>query len=186
MTQISITSRSNIFAIEVVDSGTSEDVKSAPSEAVGRITVGEFTEGFPMNLSFWSASDYQRSWSHALQVLAEDENGVSCLIASITDPENTNFIFSWPLYRSREDVYVQNAIIFLDELDGRFNPEEPWKFVDPHCTINEDGDRISEWPTGMAEINRFLASEKVNRVHLLKLQGLDRAGAPVVSRPRPH
>jgi hypothetical protein len=160
MTQTSTTSRSKGFAIEVVDSDASEDAQRAPSEAVGRITVGEFAETFHMDLSFWNVSDYRRSWKRALQVLAGDETAVSCLISSITDPENSNFIFCWPLYRSGKDVYVQNSVIFLDELDGRFDPEQPWNFVGPRCAIDDDGNRISEWSTGMTELRRFLESDR--------------------------
>ena len=158
MTQISTTSRSNGFAIEVVDSAASEDVQGASSEAVGRITVGEFAETFRMDLSFWSVSDYRRSWKRALQVLVDDEAAISCLISSITDPENSNFVFCWPLYRSGEDVYVQNSVVFLDELDSRFDPEEPWHFMRPRCAIDDDGNRISEWSTGMTELRLFLES----------------------------
>ncbi|MEC4016972.1 hypothetical protein [Streptomyces sp. H27-D2] len=80
------------------------------------------------------------------------------MTSSITGPENSNFIFCWPLYRSGEDVYVRNSIIFLDELDGRFDPEEPENFMGARHAVNEDGDRISEWSTGLAEISRFLES----------------------------
>ncbi|MEU0649506.1 hypothetical protein [Streptomyces umbrinus] len=131
MTQISTTSRSNGFAIEVVDSAASDDVQGASSEAVGRITVGEFAETFRMDLSFWSVSEYRRSWKRALQVLAGDEAASSCLISSITDPENSNFVLCWPLYRSGEDVYVRNSAVFRGELDSGFDPEEPWHFMCP-------------------------------------------------------
>ncbi|MET7714369.1 hypothetical protein [Streptomyces sp. NPDC005407] len=160
MTRISTTSRSNGFAIEVVYSGASEGAQGASSEAVGRITVGEFAETFRMDLSFWSVSDYRRSWKRALQVLADDETAISCLISSITDPGNSNFVFCWPLYRSGEDVYVQNSVVFLDELEGGFDPEEPWHFVGPRCTIDDEGNRISEWSTGMTERRLFLESGK--------------------------
>lgn len=132
----------------------------AQSEAVGRITVGEFTETFRMDLSFWSTNDYRRSWRNALQALEDNRTATSCLISSITDPETTNFVFCWPLYRSEEDVYVQNSVLFLDELDVRFEPEAPWHFVGPRCAIDEDGNRISEWSTGMAELRLFLESSR--------------------------
>jgi hypothetical protein len=68
MTQISITSRSDAFAIEVIDDRTSEDVEGASSEAVGRITIGEFVETFRMDLSFWGVREYRASWKRALQM----------------------------------------------------------------------------------------------------------------------
>ncbi|WP_405055938.1 hypothetical protein OG474_24715 [Kribbella sp. NBC_01505] len=136
------------FAIEVIDSSS--------IEAVGRITVGEFSETFRMSLRFWSVSDYRRSWRRGLRALVDDEHGTSCLMSSITDPENSNFLMCWPLFRSGEEVWVQNSMIFPEELDDAFDPEEPWKSVGPRCVVNEDGIRISEWATEIAEVRAFL------------------------------
>jgi hypothetical protein len=90
--------------------------------------------------------------------VSNGDNSVSCLIASITDPETSNFIFCWPLYRSGEDVYVQNSVVFLGELDREFDAEEPWNSVGPRRLIDDDGNQISEWPTKMADVRRFFES----------------------------
>jgi hypothetical protein len=39
-------------------------------------------------------------------------------MTSMTDPRTSNFLVYWPMYREGEDVYIQNAIIFLDEIAG--------------------------------------------------------------------
>lgn len=158
MTQISTTSRNDDFVIEVIDYPTSEGASSPPSEAVGRIRVGGFTETFPMDLSFWTVDEYCRSWDGSLRKLDEIDNSTSCLIASITDPETSNFISCWPMYREGEEVYVQNSIIFLDELDEQFNPQEPWRYVEPRSSVDEDGNRISEWLTSTSQVRRFRES----------------------------
>ncbi|MFE5935756.1 hypothetical protein ACFQ69_10260 [Streptomyces sp. NPDC056470] len=158
MTQISTTSRNDDFAIEAIDDTISEGVTSLPSEAVGRIKVGEFTEKFLMDLSFWTVDDYRRSWDAALRKLEDAENSTSCLIASITDPAASNFISCWPMYRDGEVVYVQNSIIFLDELHEQFNPQEPWRYVEDRSTVDEDGNRISEWSTSTSQVRRFRES----------------------------
>ncbi|WP_405055941.1 hypothetical protein OG474_24730 [Kribbella sp. NBC_01505] len=136
------------FAIEVIDSSS--------VEAVGRIVVGEFSETFRMSLNFWSVSDYRRSWQRELRALVSDERGTSCLMSSITDPEYSNYLMCWPLYRSGEEVWVHNSILFLEQLDDAFDPEEPWRSVGPRCVVDEDGNRISEWATGMTEVRAFL------------------------------
>lgn len=61
MTQISTTSRNNVFSIEVIDDPVSESGVPSSSEAVGRVRVGDFMETFRMNLSFWSVDEYRRS-----------------------------------------------------------------------------------------------------------------------------
>jgi hypothetical protein len=35
----------------------------------------------------------------------------------------------WPMYREDEDAYIQNAIIFLDEIEGPFDPAAPRKLL---------------------------------------------------------
>ncbi|MBV6702721.1 hypothetical protein KV557_37440 [Kitasatospora aureofaciens] len=115
-----------------------------------------------MDLSFWSVGDYRQSWARALQALDATEVCDSCLVTSITEPESSNFIFCWPLYRRGEDVFVQNSLIFLDELEIKFNPEEPWLSVGARQTVNEDGIRISEWKTSISEVRRFLQMDPDN------------------------
>ncbi|MFF5538371.1 hypothetical protein ACFY71_38975 [Streptomyces cinerochromogenes] len=90
-----------------------------------------------------------------MRVLERGDDATSCLISSITDPANSNFIFCWPLYRSGEMVYVQNSIIFPEDLAEDFDPAGPWRFVEPRSTVDEEGHEISEWQTTISEIRRF-------------------------------
>ncbi|MFD4634289.1 hypothetical protein ACFVYR_17930 [Streptomyces sp. NPDC058284] len=62
--------------------------------AVGRITVGDFSEDFPMDLSYWSADDYRDSWLRALRrVDAARDEVDSCLVATVD--EDGNEISEW-------------------------------------------------------------------------------------------
>ncbi|WSB84159.1 hypothetical protein OHA60_10490 [Streptomyces cellulosae] len=158
MTQISTTSRNDGFSIEVIDDTVSEGATPSSSDAVGRIRVGSFVETFRMDLSFWSVDEYRRSWESALRAIECSEKVTSCLIASITDPEASNFISCWPMYRDGDVVHVQNSLIFLDELDEPFDPQEPWRYVEPHREVDEDGNRISEWVTSASEVRQFRES----------------------------
>lgn len=153
--QISTTSRTDAFSIEVA-SDQPPAAMLQEAGATGRITVGDFAESFYMDLSYWSVEEYGRSWRDSLQVIFDGEESDSCLIASITDPDASNFIFCWPLYRRGEDVIVQNSIIFLDELEGDFNPLEPWSSVRPRLTVDKDGNSISEWRTSVSAVRDFL------------------------------
>jgi hypothetical protein len=130
--------------------------KRAGGGAVGRITVRGFEETFPMDLTYWGAEKYRASWVKALRVLERGDDATSCLISSITDPSTSNFVFCWPLYRSQDLVYVQNSIIFLEELDEDFDPDRPWRFVEPRSTVAEEGHEISEWQTTVDEVRDFL------------------------------
>jgi hypothetical protein len=93
-----------------------------------------------------------------MSVLAAAESATSCLLSSITDPATSNFVLCWPLYRDGDDVYVQNSLILLEELPGRFDVARPWLHVQSRATVDEDGYRISEWRTDMTAIREFVAS----------------------------
>ncbi|WP_405520383.1 hypothetical protein [Streptomyces canus] len=143
MTRISTTSNHDAFAIEMM------------SEGAGRIVVGDFTETFRAELTFWGPEQYERSWARALRRLEEADVTTSCLVSSITDPKTANFIFCWVLYRVQDEVFVQNSLILLEELDRSFDPDTPWFSVGPREVIDEDGNRISEWCTDIATVREF-------------------------------
>ncbi|MCY0938053.1 hypothetical protein [Streptomyces sp. H34-S4] len=156
MMQISTTSRTDAFSIEVASDRPPAALLHQEAGATGRITVGDFVESFYMDLSYWSIDEYERSWRDSIQLILDGEERDSCLIVSITNPEASNFIFSWPLYRRGEDVIIQNSIIFLDELERDFDPLEPWSSVRPRLTVDEDGNSISEWRTSVSAVRDFL------------------------------
>ena len=146
-----------MVSIRVV-SAPSPAEAAAGAAAVGRITVRDFEEDFRMDLAYWNVEQYQASWIRALEVLGSADDAVACLVSSITDPVNSNFIFCWPLYRSGHAVHVQNSIILLDEIEEDFDPHEPWRHVEPRATVDEDGHEISEWETTVGEVGEFLRS----------------------------
>ncbi|SDI16768.1 hypothetical protein SAMN05421505_13655 [Sinosporangium album] len=158
MTQISTTSRNDGFSIELINDPVPEGATSSSSKAVARIRIGSFTETFLMDLSFWSIDEYRRSWESALEEIEGSENATSCLIASITDPAVSNFISCWPIYRDGDVIHIQSPLIILDELDEPFDPREPWRYVEPHRQVDEDGNRISEWVTTASAIRQFRES----------------------------
>ncbi|MFF8991692.1 hypothetical protein ACF09H_17455 [Streptomyces sp. NPDC014983] len=114
-----------------------------------------------MDLTYWGVEQYQDNWVRALNILEREQDATSCLVASITDPVNSNFVFCWPLYRSGEAVFVQNSIILLDELAEAFIPDEPWCFVEPRSTVDADGNDISEWQTTIGEVREFLRTAQI-------------------------
>jgi hypothetical protein len=147
-------SRNDEFSITLDPREVPQDA-TAVAEAAGTIRIGEFSEDFLASLTFWSANDYRKSWRRSFEVLDGDDPSTSCLVTSITEPEASNFIFCWPLYRAGETVFVQNSIIFLEELTEPFDAAAPWKSVRPRETVNEDGLPISEWCTTMMALRRF-------------------------------
>jgi CdiI N-terminal domain len=124
----------------------------------GELKLGDDREYFQSILGFWGVDDYLQSWTEGLQRLLAGAS-ISCLATSVIDPSNANFVEVWPLYREQSDVYVQNRLLFLDQLSHEFDPSEPWNSVDPRSVVNEDGQRISEWRVNLSDVREFLESD---------------------------
>ena len=105
-----------MFAIEVQSRAEAGGEGDGSAEAFGRIVIGDFRETFVVPLGLWGESDYRASW-RAFEVLEGDPRAVACLMTSMTDPVASNFLICWPVYREGADVYVQNAIVLLDEIE---------------------------------------------------------------------
>jgi CdiI N-terminal domain len=144
-----------MFAIELQSHREDGDGSGGSAEASGRIVIDDFTETFRAPLGFWHESDYRRSWRRAFEVLNANPHSTSCLMTSMTDPSDSNFLVCWPMYREDENVYLQNAMIFLDEIEEGFDPEMPWGYVGPRQTQDEDGNKISEWTTSVSSLRKF-------------------------------
>jgi hypothetical protein len=144
-----------VFVIELLTRQEAENSSDGLVEASGRIVIGDFTETFRVPLGFWNESDYRRSWRRAFEVLNANPYSTSCLMTAMTDPDNSNFLTCWPMYREGEEVYIQNALIFLDEIEEAFDPAVPWASVGPRNSIDEDGNKISEWITSMDSLREF-------------------------------
>lgn len=144
-----------MFAIEVEPQGAPAGDHRGSSEGLGRIVIGDFAETFKVPLGYWSDSDYRQNWRRAFEILKERPDSRSCLMASMTDPENSNFLICWPMYREGDAVHIQNAIIFMDEAGQSFDDGAPWTSIGPRHVIDEDGNRVSEWTTSMKDIEEF-------------------------------
>jgi hypothetical protein len=126
-----------------------------PLVAIGMIKLGEHREYFESVLVFWGTDDYKAIWDAGLQRLLRGE-AKSCLATNVVEPSSANFVEVWPLYREESEVYVQNCLLFLDQLSHDFDPAAPWDSVYPRSVVGEDGERISEWRVSVDDIGEFL------------------------------
>ena len=124
--------------------------------AYGTIQIGDFQERFIASLLYWGMEDYRNHWREALERIVGGQNK-SCLISSVTDPKNTNFIEWWPIYREGKFLHFQNQFLFLENLKEEFDPSNPYKHVSARKTINEDGQKLSEWSLPVKAVTDFLA-----------------------------
>lgn len=120
----------------------------------GQIRIGDFAELFEASLLYWSVEDYKKQWRQGLSRLLFEQKQ-SCLITSMYDPAVASFIIRWIFYPAGDTVYIQNHLLFLDQLDTAFSLEKLYDYIDPRETINEDGNRISEWSIATEAIRGF-------------------------------
>ncbi len=126
---------------------------SLDTNARGSLVLGDFSEQFDSDLSYWSVADYRRHWREALQRALDDQ--ISALITSVSDPTSANFIFWWPLYPGGDVVRVQNHVLFLSEHPD-FALARWYDVVPPRAEVNEDGDRVSEWSVSKESVKACL------------------------------
>jgi len=123
--------------------------------SLGIIQIGLFQERFIASLMYWSADDYRRHWKQAIERILHSSE-VSCLITSMVNPIKGNHIFWWPIYRVNERVFIQNQILFFDQLRSPFDERNPFLSVPEHQTIGEDGNSISEWSVQINVLEEYL------------------------------
>jgi hypothetical protein len=120
----------------------------------GVIRIGGFSEAFEASLVYWTEDDYLQQWQQALaRLFAGYEH--TCLISSIDDPKQARFLIWWPIYRVGDRVYIQNHLLFFDQLAGGFNEADIYRHVGPRETLDERGNEVSEWSVSLQSVRVF-------------------------------
>ena len=133
----------------------SREIQDSQSTCYGSIEIGDFKEDFKINTSFWTPDEYVENWRKSITWLLKG-NHKSCLITSITDPQDSTYLFWWPMYRVDQKVIIQNGILFFDQLQQPLDIENPHSSVLERETISEEGLPISEWETDIEGMITFL------------------------------
>ena len=141
------------FSIVLLD----EPASDIESGRLGLITIGSYQERFVAPITYWDVTNYRRHWRQAITRIVQG-SVTSALITSMYDPAVANFIHWWPMYRLGDTVYFQNHILFLNELETPFEPNDPFRFVPERVVINSDGDKISEWSAPIADLESMLTN----------------------------
>lgn len=120
----------------------------------GEIEIDGYTESFFAPVDFWSKADYLESWKKSLaQGLRNRQHAV--LMTSMHDPDICNFISYWVIYLEGKQAYIQNAVLFLEELHAPFVPDNINSYISKREEINEDGVEISQWKVDVSSVLDF-------------------------------
>src|SRR3546814_6053449 len=122
-----------MFAIRLLP----ETERGPSGERLGEIAIGTFRERFACSSARGSLVHLESEWHNALHALVAG----SAVAVLQHDPR-----FAWIVYRDGKESHVHQKL----SLDGKFAD------VLPRDTVSPEGDRISEWDTTVAAIERFV------------------------------
>ena len=91
-----------------------DDDPSIPS-AIGRLIIGDSQEEFAASLFLWSKENYQSQWRDAIGSLLQGRDRAA-LIVEYVGPEASGKLEWWPMYAVGETVFLQNHLLFYDQL----------------------------------------------------------------------
>lgn len=130
-------------------------LRRAPKKMAATIILGDFKENFVASGTYWCKEQYLKQWIEAIGLILEGRFQ-SCLITSMHNPSNANFINWWPMYLMGQEIIFQNQILFLAELPEPFDELNPYKYISPRRTHTEDGEVISEWHISRHDLSDFI------------------------------
>lgn len=140
------------FGIHILDKYELTEVEDE-KELSGKIEIGDFKENLTIPISFWSISKYISQWKQAVSFILESSaENKSALITQVYNPEHSEYINCWPMYREGETVFVQNRLLLKEDLGSDLNPEKIEQYIDKREIVDEDGNKISEWKTTISEL----------------------------------
>jgi len=130
------------FSIQFVEQGSWESW-FAPGELVLNDSIESFVASVDPGTE-WTRRDYERQWRTGLKRITDGETK-SCLITSLPDPGQTDFLQFWPMYRVRDWVVLQEKWMLPTGLPPGFDPARPYQIVEDWISISDTGQKISEW-----------------------------------------
>lgn len=117
---------------------------------IGEVKIDEYIEEIEIDLSYWNKNDYKTQWRDAIDNLKKGEEKWA-LVTSMSDLKTANFITIWPMYRINETIYIQNQVLFLDDIKDDFSIKKINKFLDERDSDEE----VSEWKTTLGELTKW-------------------------------
>jgi len=122
--------------------------------AKGVLVLGDVREYFLSSLYQWSKRDYETQWKHALKELLGGRNKAA-LITTYGSPEIATHLEWWPMYVKGGTVFIQDHLLFYDQLSAPFSMQQAFTFLRDRQTINEEGRAISEWKVDASDVEAF-------------------------------
>ncbi len=142
--------------IHETESPEDEDKFIESAVADGEIQVGDFTEEFWFNLSYWEKIDYERQWVEGLKRITEWGYKKSILIVDMQDPSTDGLITGYVLYQDKGTVYIQEHFFAFEDLPEPFDENNPYKHISEREPGGDEDGQLSEWSCSIEDVELFL------------------------------
>lgn len=118
----------------------------------GHIEASGLNDYFRASATYWSRDQYYSNWLAAF----EDRERLSrfVIITSMREPREGDYIEGWVFYIHGQDVFLQNHIFLMQ---SPLSEEPHWvnELPGPRETVDEDGEKLSEWTLNLSEVEAF-------------------------------
>ena len=121
----------------------------------GELVIAGARLRFQLDLSYWSAADYERQWQTGLMGLVRGASSSALMVAYRgKGPDAVHLM--WALWRENDQVFVQPHAVLASEVeDGHFNPLSPDAQVGSRIPVTEQSLPLMEW---CVEIEQLFAA----------------------------
>lgn len=131
--------------------------------ALAEIEVDDLKELLEVPTTYWTKQDYINQWREAVGRIINAESDKSILFVSMLDPKKANFLFTWPMYRYNDTVFIQNHLLFLKDLPEKFDEGDPYASIPIRETASDDNEPISEWEIDIIDLKKWYESTAFER-----------------------
>jgi hypothetical protein len=132
-------------------------IELVPAEAnLGQITMGSFSERFEIDTTHWSANAYVANWRVGLRALVERQRDRIALMTWPAREDSDSSGRAWILYREGDEVFVQERLFVPDDDDFTTDGHGAVTNFGEREVTSDDGSPISEWRTGVDDIEACL------------------------------
>jgi hypothetical protein len=134
---------------------STEEVWEGQRVMFGRITLGNFTEEFAAYLDYWSSVEYEAQWKEAVCRIISGAS-IDALITDMHDLKTAHHLVSWPMYREGNRVFIQNRLLFLNDLGRPSQLEHAIAKLGERKAVNHVDAQISEWSATVNDLEVFI------------------------------
>lgn len=129
-------------------------------ETLGEIWLNGVRERFSVYIGHWDKDQYRAHWWLALQRVVNEKQPAR-LFTNMNHIDYAEYFRAWICYPEGDKVFVQEHMIFPDQMPPEFSHETPHLAIPPR-TIEEEGQKISEWEVSIQDLITFLDKEAIS------------------------